>query len=99
MFAGIGSIITLTITGYKWEGSLVKQDQFSRHEQREIKRDSLMVATFSAKIDTLDKNKVNYTDIKTSVVNNAKKPLRKTGIKEITQRTDEYGNRIYTPVY
>ena len=44
----VGIIIGSTITVYLWNQSLVKQAQFSRHEQREYQRDSMMLA----KIDT-----------------------------------------------
>jgi len=62
VFAGIGSIITLTITGYKWQDNLVKKPQFEHAISALMRQDSIL----RADLDTVKKNKVNYTDIQQS---------------------------------
>lgn len=59
---GIGALITLTITGYKWQDSLVKKPQFEHAVSALMRQDSIL----KADLDTVKKNKVNYTDIKVS---------------------------------
>lgn len=85
--------------GYKaidindWNKSLVKQDQLLRYQIRQLRQDSIQ----NAKLDTLDKNKIAFKDLKAQASN--RKRASRNDLKGVTARKDEYGNIIYTGVY
>jgi hypothetical protein len=54
----IGALITLTITGYKWEDSLIKKPQFEHVVSALMRQDSILHAkidTTNTRIDKLPK--------------------------------------------
>lgn len=84
---------TKAISLNEWNKSLVKQEQFSKYQMWQVKQDSIQ----NAKIDTLNKNKIGYKDLKVQALNT--KRVIKRDLKGVTARKDEYGNITYTPIF
>lgn len=89
----IGGFITLIVTGYEFEKSLVKKPQFEKAMVMLVRQDS----SLNAKIDTVNKNKIGFKDLTIQATN--RKGANRSGLKGVTATKDEYGNITYTPIY